>query len=208
MVESIKVIAMDQKTRDTIDKYLSSHTGSIRTSDFRAEGLHNTYLTELVQEGVLVRMKPGLYLKVEDQTASGFYEIQIAMPDAVICLASALSFYELTSYEPPSVHIAIPRDDRTRPPEFPPIKKFSFGGTRYTLGLIKVDIEGHTISMYDREKTLCDSIRYRRVLGQDIVNEAIRKYLASRYTNNDKLIEYSRVLKSEGSVLNHLRLLS
>lgn len=199
---------MDQKTRARIDEYLSSQKGVIRTSDFQTAGLHNSYLTELVDEGALVRLKSGLYLKAENQTVSGFYEIQIALPDAVICLASALSFYELTSYEPPAVHIAIPRDNRTSPPEYPPIRKFSFGRPRYTLGLIQVEDEGNEIAMYDREKTICDSIRYRRTLGQDIVNEAVRNYLGSRDTNIDKLIEYSRVLKSEGPVRTHLRLMS
>jgi hypothetical protein len=40
------------------------------------------------------------------------------------------------------------------------------------------------------------------------VNEAIRNYLGSQDTNIDKLIEYSRVLKSEGPVRTHLRLMS
>lgn len=199
---------MDQKTKNRIDDYLSSQKGAIRTSDFQTAGLHNSYLTELVDRGVLVRLKTGLYLKAENQTISGFYEIQMALPGAVICLASALSFYELTSFEPPSVHIAIPRDDRTLPPGFPPVRKFSFGRTRYTLGLTNVDVEGSVITMYDQEKTICDSIRYRRILGQDIVNEAIRNYLGSRETNVDKLIEYSKVLKSEGPIRTHLRLMS
>lgn len=199
---------MDQKTSDRIDKYLLSHNGILRTTDFQTAGLHNSYLKELVDEGVLVRLKSGLYLKAENQTALGFYEIQTALPGAVICLASALAFYELTSYEPPAVHIAIPRDDRTLPPEYPPVRKFSFGKTRYTLGLIKIGDEGNEIAMYDREKTICDSIRYRRILGQDVVNEAVRNYLGSRDTNIDKLIEYSRVLKSEGPVQTHLRLMS
>lgn len=199
---------MDHKTRNRIDEYLQSHNGILRTIDFQKAGLHNSYLKELVDEGILIRLKTGLYLKVENQTTSGFYEIQTALPDAVICLASALAFYELTSYEPPSVHIAIPRDDRTLPPEYPPVRKFSFGSTRYTLGLIKVKDEGNEIAMYDREKTICDSIRYRRTLGQDVVNEAVRNYLGSRDTNIDKLIEYSRVLKSEGPVQTHLRLMS
>lgn len=199
---------MDQKTRNRIDEYLQSHNSILRTIDFQKAGLHNSYQKELVDEGVLVRLKTGLYLKVENQTASGFFEIQTALPDAVICLASALAFYELTSYEPSTVHIAIPRDNRTRPPEYPPIRKFSFGMPRYSLGLIKVEDEGNEIAMYDREKTICDSIRYRRTLGQDVVNEAVRNYLGSRDTNIDKLIEYSRVLKSEGPVQTHLRLMS
>ena len=199
---------MEQNTRSRIEEYLEDHNGIVRTSVFQGDGFHNSYLTELVEEGYLVRIKAGLYLMAEKQSVSGFYEIQLALPSAVICLASALAIYELTTYEPPSVHIAIPRDDKTIPPEYPPVRKFSFGITRYTLGITKVEVEGRDIAMYDREKTICDCIRYRRVLGQDIVNEAVRNYLGSRRTNIDRLIEYSRILRSEGPVQTHLRLMS
>ncbi len=145
---------------------------------------------------------------VEKQSVAGFFETQLALPSAVICLAPALSFYELTTYEPPSVHIAIPRDDKTIAPEYPPVRKFSFGNTRYNLGITRIELEGKDIAMYDREKTICDCIRYRRVLGQDIVNEVVRNYMDSQKTNIDKLIQYSRILKSEGPVQNHLRYVS
>ncbi len=199
---------MKQNTRSRIEEYLEDHDGIVRTSVFQGDGFHNSYLTELVEEGYLVRIKAGLYLTAEKQSVTGFYEIQLALPSAVICLASALEIYELTTYEPPSVHIAIPRDDKTIPPEYPPVRKFSFGNTRYNLGMTNVGVEGKDIATYDREKTICDCIRYRRVLGQDIVNEAVRNYLSSRETNIDRLIEYSRVLKSKGPVQTHLRLMS
>lgn len=145
---------------------------------------------------------------MDKQTVSGYYEIQLSLPNAVICLASALTFYEMTTYEPPSVHIAIPRDERLLQAEFPPVKKFSFGFSRYNLGITQVESEGHMITIYDREKTICDTIRYRRTLGQDIVNEAVRNYLTEPGKNVDCLLEYSRLLKSEGPVKNHLRLMS
>jgi predicted transcriptional regulator of viral defense system len=199
---------MEQKTRRRIEEYIKEHDGIVRTSVFQDDGFHNTYLSELVEEGYLVRIKAGLYLMAEKQSVAGFFETQLALPSAVICLASALSFYELTTYEPPSVHIAIPRDDKTLPPEYPPVKTFSFGNTRYNLGITRIEIEGKDIAMYDQEKTICDCIRYRRLLGQDIVNEAVRNYMGSQSANIDKLIQYSRILKSEGPVQNHLRYVS
>ncbi|MEA1910673.1 MAG: hypothetical protein U9N32_03235 [Spirochaetota bacterium] len=199
---------MEQKTRSRIEEYLEEHDGIVRTSVFQGDGFHNTYLTELVDEGYLVRIKAGLYLMAEKQSVTGFFETQLALPSAVICLASALLVYELTTYEPPSVHIAIPRDDKTIPPEYPPVRKFSFGNTRYNLGTNRIELQGKDIVVYDREKTICDCIRYRRVLGQDIVNEAVRNYMGSQRTNIDRLIEYSRILKSEGPVQTHLRLMS
>jgi predicted transcriptional regulator of viral defense system len=199
---------MDRKIQKRIDEYIESCGGMIRTSAFQKAGFHNSYLNDLMHEGTLIRIKSGLYISSELQSASGFFEIQLAVPKAVICLGSALAYYELTTYEPTSVHIAIPRDDRTRLPDYPPVRKFSFTGDRYSIGQSTQSIEGHDITIYDREKSICDAIRFRNTLGQDVVNEAVRKYLQEEETNTDKLIQYSRMLKVEGPVQNHLRLMT
>ena len=198
---------MDEDIRHRIEEYLESRNGVAHTADFQRAGFHNSYLAELTEESRLVRLKAGLYIASEAQTASGFFEILLALPNAVICLASALEFYELTTYEPPAVHVAVPRDDRTLPPVFPPIRRFSFGEPRYGLGVSEVEIEGRDIMIYDREKTICDTILYRRVLGQDVTNEAVRNYLAGPGTKVDQLVKYSRILRVEGPVRNHLRLM-
>jgi predicted transcriptional regulator of viral defense system len=178
---------MDEATKERISKYIAAHSGVIRTKDFQRAGFHNSYLSELTAGGRLVRLKAGLYIAVESQTVAGFYEIQLALPSAVICLASALAYYELTTYEPPAVHVATPR---------------------YNLGIAQEQIEGHVIRIYDREKTICDSIRFRRVLGQDVVNEAVHNYLGGRKSDVDRLIEYSQLLRGEGPVKMHLRLMT
>ncbi len=199
---------MEKETKGRINEYLKTQGGVIRTSEFQKAGFHNSYLSELTEEGYLVRLKAGLYIAAETQTVSGFYEIQLALPNAVICLASALTFYEMSTYEPSSVHIALPRNERILPPDFPPIRRFSFGNARYELGMKREQIEGHSIQIYDREKTICDVISYRRVLGQDITNEAVRNYLSTPGSNMDLLLEYSRLLRVEGPVEQHLRLMT
>jgi len=199
---------MEKETKERINEYLKTQGGVIRTSEFQKAGFHNSYLSELTEEGYLVRLKAGLYIAAETQTVSGFYEIQLALPNAVICLASALTFYEMSTYEPSSVHIALPRNERILPPDFPPIRRFSFGNARYELGVKREQIDGHSIQIYDREKTICDVISYRRVLGQDITNEAVRNYLSTPGSNMDLLLEYSRLLRVEGPVEQHLRLMT
>lgn len=197
---------MEKQTRQRIEEYLEAHAGVIRTIEFQQAGLHNSYLTILADQGRIVRIKPGLYVASEAQTPSGFFEVQLALPSAVVCLASALACYDLTTYEPPSVQVAIPRGDRIKPPTFPPTRLFSFGGTRHELGVVTVELEGRAIKIYDREKTICDTVRFRRTLGQDVVNEAIRNYLQGPETNVDRIMEYSRRLRDEGPVRTHLRI--
>lgn len=199
---------MEETTRARLSDYIESHRGVVRTSALQAAGLHNAYLQDLVADGTLVRIKRGLYLAAERQTASGFYEVQLALPNSIICLASALAHYDLSTYEPPAIHVAIRRDDRTRPPDYPPTRLFSFGGIRHELGVARLEVEAHEVAIYDREKTICDAIRYRKVLGREITNEAVRRYLESPGLNVDRVISYARQLRMEGPVTTHLRLMS
>jgi predicted transcriptional regulator of viral defense system len=197
---------MENETRYRIDRYLVENAGIIQTADFQRAGLHNKYISALVDEGRIVRVKPGLYIASEKQTASGYFEVQIAIPAAVVCLGSALVFYDLSTYEPPSVHVAVPRGNRTRAPDFPPVKRFTYGARRYDLGVVHEELEGKTFKIYDREKTICDVIRFRRTLGQDVVNETLRDYIGGQNANVDRLLKYARELNEEGPVQMHLRM--
>ena len=43
---------------------------------------------------------------------------------------------------------------------------------------------------------------------QDVVNEAVHNYLGGRKSDVDRLIEYSQLLRGEGPVKMHLRLMT
>ena len=91
-----------------------------------------------------------------------FLEAKLSIPDGVICLGTALSWYGLTTWDPPEIHIAIPKGRKIKLPEYPPVKLFYFSGNFYNYGIADEEIEsGDVIKIYDREKTICDIVRYR-----------------------------------------------
>ena len=112
---------MNDNTRARIEEYLNEHYGVIRTGEFQRAGLHNAYLSTLVEDGRIVRLNTGLYIASEAQSVTGMFEAQLALPNCVICLGSALAYYELSTFEPPAIHVAVPRDDKTKAPEYPTI---------------------------------------------------------------------------------------
>lgn len=198
---------MTERTKKDILDYLARVNGVIRTGSFEQARYHHKYLGELVHDGTLTRVKRGLFIGREVETVSGFFEVQLALPSAVICLGSAMAHYNFSTFDPPAIYVAIQRDDRTRPPDFPPTRIFSFSGPRYTLGIETLEIEGHPIRIYDREKTICDIIWYRRRLGYDLASQAFRDFLSSPGRSMDKLLEYARELRMTKSVEDYARIL-
>lgn len=126
--------------------------------------------------GNLVRLKRGLYALAEGDERSELVDIQKAVPRGVFCLGTALSVHALGTWEPAEIQLAIRRDYRITLPTYPPVRLFSFSGSRFDLGVIERATDSGITRVYDREKTICDVIRFRNSLGLDIAMEALREY--------------------------------
>ena len=88
-----------------MDKFLKlfkNQYGYAYLKDLKNEGIHTDKVRKLVQQGVIEKVKSGLYKLVDMPMLAnqGMIDICMAMPKAVICLHSALSYYELTTTAP------------------------------------------------------------------------------------------------------------
>ncbi len=191
---------MKPETRKRILELVSSQGGYAATRTFRSAGIHPAQLAELVGSGGLVHLKRGLYTLADGGNRSELADVQRAVPGCVFCLGTALSIHGMGTWEPTDVQLAVRRDRRVVLPDFPPIRLFSFSGVRFELGVEEHKTEAGTILVYDREKTICDILRFRNTIGLDITMEALREYLKDKSRNIQKLFEYARKLRMEGTV--------
>jgi len=185
-----------QEYFNKIKKIFEKNNGYARTKDIVNAGIHKHYLYQLVENNKVSRVKRGLYSwnDYDIDTYKELLEVKKIIPRGVICLLSALSYYELTTYNPWEYYIAIHRDDfKPKLPDYPPIYVFYFSDKQYNTGIKEISIEGNIIRIYDIEKTICDCIRYRNKIGTDVVKEAINKYLKNKDRDIDKLLEYAKV---------------
>lgn len=199
---------MTSEIEQNILSFITVHGGYSKAEALRAEGFHSSYLAQLIESGTLIRLKRGLYALAKGDKRSELVDIQKAVPGGVFCLGTALSIHGLGTWEPPEVHLAIRRDSRIALPDFPPIKLYSFSGTRFELGVIERVTGTGVVRVYDREKTICDAVRFRNSLGLDISMEALREYLKGRGRDIPRLLEYAKLLRMEGSIRGYLEALS
>ena len=77
----------------------------------------------------------------------------------------------------------------------------------YSFGIIEMQSYcGHSINVYDLERTLCDILRGS---GSDIqiVNAAMKKYAASKEKNIHKLMQYAEILRVKPKVQRYMEVL-
>jgi predicted transcriptional regulator of viral defense system len=143
------------------------------------------------------RVKRGLYRKADAPMLShqGFIDIGHAVPEGVICLLSALSYYELTTFNPSFISIALRRGSRKPKISYPPVEIHHFSDVQFSYGITIITLTGHKIKIYSREKTLADCLRYRNRLGIDIVKEGLSEYLKRKDRNIEELMECARICR-------------
>jgi len=192
---------------DKILKYIKEKGGYARQTELREQGFQSRDITKLFNEGVLEKVQPGLYKLKDSDVTSGFVDASKAVPQAVIALASALAYYELTTFNPSKVHLAIPNDAKPPKLNFPPVEVYYFRENQYDAGIDEIIIQGHTVRIYNQEKTVCDMFRYRNKLGEDLALEGLRNYLNRPNANLNKLQEYMKICRVKTVMKPYLKAL-
>ena len=188
------------------------NNGILRWSKATRLGINPKTLSDMVGARVLVKEGRGLYRLAELEPPSSpdiVYVLQ-RVPDAVVCLISALAFYELTTQIPYRVYIALPREKKRISPriEYPPIEVVWLSKKPYQAGIENKTVDGFNISIYCREKTLADCFKFRNKIGTDLAVDALKDYMRSRNRDIPKLIEYARIDRVERIMLPYIEALA
>lgn len=179
---------------DTLTSIFKKHKGYARMLELKKQGIHTRTIKKAVEEGIVEKVKPGLYKLANYpwDEFEGFIDICNANRKAVICLLSAAVHWELTTFDPNQINVAVPRSTDKFKLDYPPIKVYYFGEKNYSNGIEKIKTKSGLFKIYNREKTICDLFRYQKKIGEDIVIEVLKTYLSrKKYRSIPKLLDYA-----------------
>ena len=139
-------------------QYAREH-GIVRPRDIEAIGIPREYLLRLHRQGKLDRPGRGIYtLPGAPVTERHSYaEVAKRVPDAVLCLLSALAFHEITTQSPASVWIALRKGARKPAMASPSLRIVRLSGPPLTEGIENHSVEGVPVRVYSAAKTVADS---------------------------------------------------
>lgn len=179
--------------------------GTIRTSEALKLGIHRRTLYHLRDSGLVAELSRGVY-RLSDKPVSNpdLVAIGTRVPQAVICLISALSFHNITTQIPHAVYIAIAKDSTPPRIDNPPLSVHKFSGDALTAGIEEHLIDGITIKIYSIEKTLADCFKYRNKIGLDVCIEALKLYKSRKKMNIQDIIKYAKICRVYKIMTPHL----
>jgi predicted transcriptional regulator of viral defense system len=178
---------------------LARRRGSITRREVAEAGIHTQILSRLVRAGTLERVARGRY-RLHDAPITehhGLALVAAAVPRAVICLLSALSFHEVGTQLPHEVWIALDRRSRRPALSYPRLRVHRFSGKALTEGIETHRIEGESVKVYGVAKTLADVFKYRNKVGLDVGMEALREAWRARKVTMEEIHFYARLCRVE-----------
>lgn len=189
---------MDENLKTIFDR----HGGLMRTVELKEAGYYYKKIQKLIEEGEIEQVRRGYYQYSGDDSFSEIPAITTLFPDGVICMESALDYYGYTDRTPAAWHLAVDnKSARTRfYIDYPVVKPHFVRSDRYPVGIVEGEIDGKSVKVYDRERTICDLLLHRNKVDGEVFNIAIQRYINDPKKMEARLMKYAKILHVEKKV--------
>ncbi len=169
-----------------------------RPSQLEPLGIPYHRLRQLEAAETVERVGWGLY-RLADAELTERYSIASVcarVPNAVVCLLSALQVHEIGTQLPRQVWIAIPH--KARPPSRGNIgiHLVRFSGAALSCGLQDTKFEEVPARITSPVRTIVDCFRFQRLIGREAALEALHEALRDRKVTASALMRMLEVLPS------------
>jgi predicted transcriptional regulator of viral defense system len=179
--------------------------GILKTAELNELGLSSRQIKRLLDEGVITRIKRGFY-ELTDYVSREEVIIARLFPQAVIFLESALLHYGYTDRIPLAWQIAVDRYSKTTQYniDYPLIEPYYLEPKFIDIGVDIIQVDGVKVRIYDRDRTICDVLRYEKKLEKEVFNNAIGRYVKDTIKNIRKLFEYAEIFNIKNKVQTYV----
>lgn len=182
------------KKLDMARTIIENNGGIAKTVQLNEMGIQNSEIKKMCEKGKLERIRHGYYQIAGQTEISEEKLIATFFEEGIICMESALFHYGYSDKTPLMWTIAVPRTiSRTKVK----IDNFAYKvyfvqNDKHALGQTEDLFNGIKLSVYDRERTICDCFKYRSKMDNEVFNKAINAYVADEKKNLGNLSRYAK----------------
>ena len=151
-------------------------------------GITYDQLRRLVSTGAVEHVARGLYRLADEEPTEHetLAAVCARVPNAVVCLLSALGIHEIGTQLPHEVWIAIPH--KARPPRLRfRTRLVRFSGAAWSYGVRDIQFDGVPARITSPARTVVDCFRFERLIGREAALEALHDALRQRIVTTDEL---------------------
>ena len=156
------------------------NNGFLRNKDLVDNNIPSVYLTRLVNNNVIERVSRGLYVRT-NSLPDDLVILQNKSKNAIYSNMTALYLYGFSDRLPIKYDITVNSGYNGSLQEVDNVNLFYTKKELLNLGEFVYRLDsGNLIKVYDLERTICDVIKNKNRLDQELANKALRKYFYSK----------------------------
>lgn len=190
-----------------LDGLLAEQDGMLQTSQAVARGIVKPIFYEYIKERKLEQVAHGIYVS-EDTWIDAMFLLHLRCGQAVFSHESALFFHDLTDREPSPYAITVRRGYSTTRLKAEGLSVYTIKPELFDVGVSSGQTPfGHTVPVYDMERTICDLLRSRSRIEIQTFQGALKSYARRKDKNLRALMQYAGMFKVEKILRQYLEVL-
>ena len=170
--------------------------GVAKTAELYEAGVDYRRLQKFVEEGKLERIKSGYYaVAFKEQSQEDM--IPVLFPDGVLCMDTALYYHGYLKEKPYIWHIAVDKNtSKSRfKMDFPKVVPYYTEPEVLEVGSTTMEINGITFQIYEKERVICDCLKYETKMNREDYKQALQSYIKDEDKDIAALMEYAKERK-------------
>lgn len=186
---------------------IKANNNTITTSEVLEMGFSRMLLSKYVKEGLLERCRQGVYMLPED-IHDDMYTLMMSSEKIIFSHETALFLNGLSERTPFKHSITIPSNSSLPHAISDDCVCYYVKPELHQLGLSeRTTTFGNIVRCYDIERTICDLLRSRSRLNEEIVIDAIKNYAIFKDKDLNKLYEYATAFRVQRLIKQYLEVL-
>lgn len=122
--------------------------------------------------------------------------------------ATALYLHGLSDRDPIQYSVTLPTGDNTSQIKHIDLITYTIKPSLFELGKMTMKSPfGNDITVYDKERTICDIIRSRSRMDQQILHDGLKRYVKDTSKNLNNLLEYAGKMGIDNVLRNYMEIL-
>ncbi|MFD2530971.1 type IV toxin-antitoxin system AbiEi family antitoxin domain-containing protein [Gracilimonas halophila] len=186
----------NNKIEDAV-RIFKEYQGVMRTAEALDAGISPRTLYYMRDEGYLTQLERGVYQLQNKEPLSNPDLVIVArkIPEAVVCLISALDLHDITDEIPHKVHIALPRTSRNPTLDYPPVNVYRFSEKTLSAGVQTKQFDGISLKVFNPAKTIADCFKFRNQIGLDVAIEALKRGISDGKATYKEILKFAEMCR-------------
>lgn len=184
---------------DILNKVLAEiekNGGIVKKEQLSAIGIDYRRILSFVESKEIVRIKNGYYTDRIDR----FTEEELIarlFSDALLCMESALYAYGYIKEKPYGFRLAVDKNtSKSRfMMDYPKVIPYYTEPEALAIGASRIVLDGVEFGIYDKERVICDCLKYESKMERDVFKEAIQAYIKDEDKDISLLLSYAKQRK-------------